>query len=337
MNCLFLINIVDWRSKTEMNLNLILLASGGIIAAGTAACFIGARTLFNRVIPRQGEVRVDISEMADGEKWEEYIKIIHAEKDKLLRRTSEHVTIKSRDDLTLHGDLFLAEKPTNRTAILCHGYTSCGMNDCSSMAEYFMEQGYNALIVDHRSHGKSGGEYIGFGILDRYDCLKWIDYIRKRLGDDSVIVLFGVSMGAATVLMASGLDDFPKNVKAIISDCAFTSPYDVFKHILKRDYHLPPSPIMDINERMCKKKAGYGFRDYSTLEAVKKASCPILFIHGKEDSFVPTYMTVKNYESCTGEKRMLLVDNAGHAAAQFEDIELYRRTVTEFLNDYLNV
>ena len=312
------------------------LMAGGLLTAGTAACFIGARTLFNRVIPRQDVLRVDISEMADAEKWEEYIKIIHGVKEKFLQRPSEHVTIQSRDGLTLHGDLFLSENPSKRTVILCHGYTSCGMNDCSTMAEYFMERGYNALIVDHRAHGKSEGQYVGFGILDRFDCLKWIKYVIGRLGDESEIVLYGVSMGASTVLMASGSDEFPTNVKAIISDCAFTSPYDVFKHILKRDYHLPPRPIMDINERMCREKAGYGFRDYSTLEAVKKAPCPILFIHGKEDKFVPTDMTLKNYEACTGEKRLLLVENAGHAASLYENKELYEDTVTEFLSAYLN-
>ena len=284
----------------KLNIGTAALAAGGILAAGTAACFIGARTLFDRVIPRQDQLRVDISEMADGEKWEEYIKLIHKVKEKFLKRPSEHVTIKSRDGLTLHGDLFAAEKPSKRTAILFHGYTSCGMNDCPTMAEYFMERGYNALIVDQRSHGKSEGRYIGFGILDRFDCLKWTEYIIGRFGEESEIVLYGV-----------------------------------FTHILKRDYHLPPHPIMDINERMCRRKAGYGFKDYSTLDAVKKAPCPILFIHGREDLFVPTEMSVRNYESCTGEKRLLLVDNAGHAASLYENKELYENTVTEFLNAYL--
>ena len=311
------------------------LAVGGGMAAGKASCVIGARTLFNRVIPRQDQLRVDISEMADGAKWEEYIKLIHKVKENFLPRPSEHVTIKSRDGLTLHGDLFLAEKPSKRTAIMFHGYTSCAMNDCPTMAEYFMERGFNTLLVDQRSHGKSEGSYIGFGILDRHDCLKWVEYIIERLGTESEIVLYGVSMGASTVLMASGLDAMPKNLKAVVADCAFTSPYDVFTHILKRDYHLPPHPIMDINERLCRRKAGYGFKDYSTIDAVKKAPCPILFIHGKEDLFVPTEMSIRNYESCTGPKKLLLVDNAGHAASLYENMELYENTVTEFLNEYL--
>lgn len=319
-----------------MTLALIVAAAGGLLAVGTSACLIGARVLFNRVIPRQKEVRVDISEMADGDKWEEYIKIIHRERDKLLQRKSEHVSVITHDGLTLHGDYFPSEKPSHRTAILVHGYTSCGMNDCPTMAEYFLERNWNALIVDQRSHGKSEGDYVGFGILDRFDCLKWIDYITEKSGGDEEIALYGVSMGASTVLMASGLDNFPKSVKAIIADCAFTSPYDVFKHILKRDYHLPPHPIMDINNRLCRKKAGYGFGDCSTLDAVKKGACPILFIHGKEDKFVPTYMSQQNYSACTGEKELLIVDNAGHAASMYENTELYMKSVTEFLDKYFD-
>lgn len=312
----------------------LLFATGAVAAAGGAACLIGARTLFNRVIPRQNEVRVDTSEMADAAKWDEYIAGIRAVREKFQTRPSEHVTIKSNDGLTLHGDLFLSTTPAKRTAIMFHGYTSCGINDCSNMAEYFMQRGYNTLIVDQRSHGKSEGEYIGFGILDRFDCVNWIKYITERLGEDSEIALYGVSMGASTVLMASGFDDFPKQVKAIVADCAFTSPYDVFVHILKRDYHLPPHPIMDINDKMCRDTAGYGFKDYSTLDAVRKAPCPYLFIHGKEDMFVPTEMSVRNYEACPGEKELLLVDNAGHAAALYENRELYYKTVNEFLDKY---
>lgn len=321
-----------------MNPALFAAVAGGVAAAGAAASVIGAYTLFNRVIPRQDELRVDVGEMADAEKWEEYIKIIHAEKDKLFKRPSEHVTIRSRDGLTLHGDLFPAETPSKRTAMLFHGYTSCGLNDCATMAEFFLERGFNALVVDQRSHGKSEGRFIGFGILDRFDCIKWIEYVNERLGKDGEpgeIVLYGVSMGASTVLMTSGLDELPKNVRAIIADCAFTSPYDVFTHILNRDYHLPPKPILAINERICRAKAGYGFRDCTTLQAVKRGTCPILFIHGKEDKFVPTVMSKQNYEACTGEKELLLVDNAGHAASLYENKPLYEKTVTDFLARHL--
>lgn len=316
-------------------MNYILPIAAGTAVVGAAACFFGANTLFRRVIPRQNECRVDLNEMADADKWKVYIEDIHKVKEKLLIRPSEHVTIKSRDGLTLHGDFFPSEKPSKRIAVLFHGYTSCGMNDCSNMAEYFMEHGYSALIVDQRSHGKSEGEYIGFGILDRFDCIKWLEYLNERFGNDTELVIYGVSMGGATVLMASGTEGFPDNVAAVISDCAYTSPYEVFKHVLRKDYHLPPHPIMDINEKMCRKTAGYGFKDYSTLTAVQKGRVPYLFIHGAEDKFVPTYMVYENYDACPGEKDILVVENAGHAASLYEDRALYENKVTEFLDRYL--
>ena len=313
------------------------LAVGCTAAAGAAASMIGAVVLFKRVIPRQDQVRVNLDEMADMQQWEEYKKIIHPNKEWYMEQNMEHITIKSRDDITLHADYLPAEAENsrNRVAICFHGYTSCGINDCSSMARFLHGLGFDCLIVDNRAHGKSEGDYVGFGILDRYDCLSWIKYINERFEGKKDILLFGVSMGASTVLMAAGLKDFPKNVKAIIADCAFTSPYEVFTHVLKKDYKLPEFPIMQINDMICRKKAGYGFKDYSTLEAVKNTSCPILFVHGKNDNFVPTVMSERNYAACNSPKELLIVDNAGHAASYYENKDLYESKVTEFLGKYM--
>lgn len=105
-------------------------------------------------------------------------------------------------------------------------------------------------------------------------------------------------MGGATVLMTAGCENLPDNVKAIVADCAFTSPDEIFSHVLKKDYKLPKFPIMKINEAICKARAGYGFTDYSTIDAMKHAPCPIMFIHGSDNKFVPTWMSEKNYEDC---------------------------------------
>ncbi len=311
--------------------------AGAAAAAGTIGAFAGAYTLFNRTIPRQDEVRVDISEMADMAKWEEYKIIIHQNKEWLLERKMEHITIRSRDGLVLHGDYIPADGEPDTIAIAFHGYTGEGISNCSSIASFFLKSGISCIIVDNRAHGKSEGKYVGFGILDRYDCLEWTKYAAERFGKDKKIILYGVSMGASTVLMAAGFPQLPENVKAVISDCAFTSPYDVFAHILKRDYHLPPFPIMNINDELCRKKAGYGFSDYSTLTAVKDTKIPILFIHGANDDFVPEWMSEKNYKACNSPKELLVVENAGHAASYYENVPLYEKTVSEFLGKYLNV
>lgn len=319
----------------KMRKSILGAAALGAVA-GAAACTAGALTLFNRVIPRQDGLRVDINEMADMEKWEEYKKIITPRKEWLLSQPLEHVTVKSLDGLTLHGDFLASEYPSSRLAILGHGYTSSGLSNCSAISKFFYGLGYNCLIVDHRAHGRSEGDYVGFGILDRYDWRIWIDSMEERLGSDVEIVLYGVSMGATIAVMTAGFPDLPASVKAVIADCAFTSPYDVFAHILKRDYHLPPFPIMNINEQLCRAKAGYGFKDYSTLEAVRSTSVPMLFIHGREDDFVPLWMSEKNYEACRSPKDILIVDNAAHGASYFENSGIYEQKVEEFLDMYVH-
>lgn len=310
----------------------------GAAALGTAvlgtACAAGAVTLFNKVIPRQDVLRVDLNEMADMDKWEEYRKIITPNKEWLLSQQLEHITIKARDGLTLHADFLPSEYQSNKLAICGHGYTSCGIKDCSSISVFFHKMGYNCLIVDHRAHGKSGGDYVGFGILDRFDMKAWIECMDRRFVGNAEIVLYGVSMGASIALMTAGFSDLSSSVRAVVADCAFTSPYDVFAHILKRDYHLPPFPIMNINDIMCRAKAGYGFKDYSTIDAVQSTGVPILFIHGRDDDFVPLWMTEENYRVCRSPKDILIVDNAAHAASYYESRETYEAKIRSFLEKY---
>ena len=307
---------------------------GGIAVLGTAGSLYGARKLYNMTIPRQDVTRVAAKEVGDADKWVGYIDFIHKNKDYLSARESEHITIKARDGITLHADLYAADGEARTLVICSHGYTSTGWDSCSSIGAYFMRKGYDCLIVDNRAHGKSEGDYVGFGILDRYDILKWIEYINDRFESKKQLMLYGVSMGGATVLMTAGLE-LPENVRAVIADCAFTSPYDVFAHILKRDYHMAEFPVMHINNMMCRKSAGYGFSDYSTLEAVKTTKLPIMFVHGVQDTFVPTRMSHENFDACTAPKELLIVENAGHAASYFENPTLYEQKLEEFLTKHV--
>lgn len=323
------------KCKRGVIMSKVLLGAALVAGGAFTACMAGAETLFNRTIPRQDTLRVDIGEMADMSKWEEYKKFIVPKREWLESKELEHVTITARDGVELHADYFPAESPSNKLVICNHGYTGRGMKDCASIAVFFHRIGYDCLLVDHRGHGNSGGDYIGFGILDRYDCQKWIEYIDRRFEKSKQIVLYGVSMGATTVIMTSAFADLSDSVKAVIADCAFTSPYDVFKHILKRDYHLPAFPIMNINDSLCRKKAGYGFSDYSTLDAVRETDVPILFIHGKEDNFVPLYMTKQNYEACRSEKEIMLVENAGHGASYYENPQAYEEKIENFTKKYI--
>lgn len=244
-----------------------------------------------------------------------------------------NITIKSFDNLNLNGYKILNNIPNNNWVITVHGYASKGIA-MSSYAKKFYDMGYNILIPDLRSHGKSEGTSIGMGWIDRLDILKWIDFILKD-DKDSKIILHGVSMGAATVSMVSG-ENLPTNVKAIIADCGYTSVWEQFSHKLKDMYSLHDFPIMNSCSFIARLKAGYSLKEASSLKQVSKSKTPILFIHGDKDDFVPYEMMDKLYTATPSPKEQLTIKNAGHAEASKIDPKLYWTTISNFIKIYLD-
>ena len=288
---------------------------------------------FQRTMIRQNAKTERTKEMS-GKDWDSYMPKIVKRKKWMLEQPHEDVYIQSDDGLRLHGTYFTGQEKSKRVVICFHGYTSEGVSGFIGLSNYYLPRGYEMLLVDQRAHGKSEGDYIGFGCLDRKDALQWIRYTQDRLGDDCQILLHGTSMGAATVLMTSGLE-LPSSVKGIISDCAFTSAWDVFTHVLKNTYHLPARPIMETADKMVKARAGYGLRECDAAEEVKKAKVPILFIHGDEDSFVPCWMCEKIYANCASQKEKLIVHGAGHCESHYMATEEVENKLTEFLDSVL--
>lgn len=301
------------------------LATAGAVIAGVTAYF------FNFAIVRKKKESTNTVNVDTGTAWETYIPKIREGKEWIASQPFEKVSITSFDGLTLHGMYLSAKEKSDKTIICVHGYKSMGQNDYACLSGYYHNRGFNVLLVDNRAHGESEGTYIGFGCLDRKDVLGWISFIEKRFPDQSSIYLHGISMGASTVLMTGGICTSNK-IKGIIADCGFTSAWDVFSHILKRDYHLPQFPLMYLTSLVCKKLAGYGFQDISTLKEVKKIRVPILYIHGEVDNFVPTHMSYDNYHATTGEKKILIIEGAGHGEAYYKDSKKYEEEVTNFIN-----
>lgn len=292
----------------------------GLAAAGAVGEYAIARYFFHRTVMRGNAKRERTQKMA-GTNWDAYIPGIRAGKEWLAAMPQEDLFITSGDGLKLHGTFFPCQG-SQRAVICFHGYTSEGLNDFSCIAKFYLEHGFSVLAVDERAHGKSEGTYIGFGCLDRHDAKLWIDYMVERLGDDSQIMLHGISMGAATVLMTTGLA-LPIQVKAAVSDCAFTSAWDVFSSVLKGMYHMPAFPVMQIADKMAKKEAGYGLDECNARIEVGKARVPILFIHGDADTFVPCSMVYELYDACRSPKELLVIKGASHAEAYYKDTKQY--------------
>lgn len=306
-----------------------VVAVGGIVIALLIIYALIALWAMNKAIKRRPDVPLEILEKDEKTAWFRFKDDIHQGIDWLSSMPHEVLSTLSHDGLTLYADLIEHEDP-RATIIMFHGYRSAGPNDFSCAAEFYYSLGFNLLIVDQRSHGRSQGKYIGFGALERYDCQKWSEVIYERYGKKLPIIITGISMGASTVLMASTLK-LPENIIAIIADCGFTSPSEIIGHVIKQTYHIPPRIILPAMSLWSKILAGYSFSEVSTCGILKSNEIPVLFIHGRADDFVPCHMTERAFESCAGEKEVIYVEGAGHGESYIFERERCQNTLKRFI------
>ncbi len=262
-------------------------------------------------------------------KYSKYIRIA----DTYLREhNATDVSIQSRDGLKLAGTWLAADNPKG-TIILAHGYRSCKLIEFSMVLEFYHNYGLNILLPDQRSHGKSEGKIITFGVKESDDITRWIDWHNTNYGEIPVI-LSGLSMGASTVLFLADAD-LPKNVKGIIADCGFTSPWEIISCVFKSITHLPPLPSLWVAEWCARVFGRFSLRQKDTRRILSHSRLPVLMVHGTEDSFVPCEMTRQGYAACTGEKQVLLVEGADHGLSFLVDGDRYKETVLAFLDKNL--
>ncbi|MBR3249604.1 MAG: alpha/beta fold hydrolase [Clostridia bacterium] len=253
---------------------------------------------------------------------------------KWLTDNSKDVYITSTNNgiLKLHAYEINDNEDSNVWVIVIHGYMSSG-SGMATFAHEFNKKGYNILVTDLRGHGNSQGDYIGMGWHDRLDIIDWINYIIKK-NQESQIIIYGISMGAATTMMTTG-EKLPSNVKLAIADCGYTSAWDEFSYQLKRKFKLPEFPVLYAANGSCKRHAKYSFKEASSVEQVKKSNTPTLFIHGDSDDFVPFNMLDTIYNSASCKKEKLVIKNADHGEAASVNPELYWSTIDKFINKYM--
>jgi len=240
-------------------------------------------------------------------------------------------TITSFDGLKLNARYYPCEDSHN-WLLGVHGYFS-SYAELNPAAKNAYDKGYHTLAVNLRGHSDSEGNDITMGWYDRLDVLKWIDKIID-MDPDANIVLYGISMGAATVMMVSG-ETLPPNVKCIVEDCGYTSIMDEFTYQMPRMYNLPTFPMLPLIAFLCRIKMGFNLHEGSAVNQVKKSKTPILFIHGDQDDFVPFSMVHELYEAASCPKRLYVVNGATHANSYFIDKENYWPTIWRFVDQYI--
>jgi hypothetical protein len=267
----------------------------------------------------------------------------HKIRYEIRKRNNRHLYDMDPEDLSLTDPFgnelkawFVPGREAKKFVICVHGYKCNGPDEFSHMLPFYNETlGYNYLLPDHAAHGRSSGKHIGFGSYESKNLLMWVDYLKQRFGDDISIVLHGISMGAATVMLANESDP-PEQVKAVIEDCGYTSAKAIMLNTLKNMIGFAPAFMYHSVNLVCRLFFGYNMNEADCLGRMKDASKPILFIHGTGDDFVPYPMGEQLFEACTVPKDHLWVEGAVHAYSYYDAKEAYEKKVTEFLEPYMN-
>lgn len=278
-------------------------------------------------VPRRKKKDTEEYSLPPGKIYEPYRDKMISWMKEVRSMSCEDVSIQSFDGLTLRGKYY-ETCPGAPIELMFPGYRGDAERDLCSGVQRCFALGRNALIVDQRAGGASDGHIITFGIKEHRDCLSWIDFVIEHYGKDVKIILTGISMGAATVIMAAG-KPLPKNIIGVLADCGYTSPKNIIKKVIHQ-IKLPANLLYPFVKLAAKLFGGFNLEEFSPIEAIKKCSVPIILFHGEADDYVPCEMSQSNYDACFGTKRLVTVPNAGHGLSYLVAPENYLSALKEF-------
>lgn len=250
-----------------------------------------------------------------------------------MQQDMQDCYMQSKDGLILHA-YYLPAKNPKRFVLLSHGYKGSGFGDFAYTAKFMHENNCNLLFIDQRCCGASQGEYITFGAWEQYDVQGWAYYIAKRNKNKLPIYLYGESMGAAAVLMASG-HKLPSEVRGLVADCGFRSMKGQVKDMAADWFHLHWIGLMLFRlDLFCRALAGFRMKDADTTKALEINKRPVLFFHGEEDTYVNYKNSIYNYSVCQASKELIIIPEARHLCSAYEKPELYREKLLGFFGKY---
>lgn len=305
---------------------LALLFLMGMLFYFSARLLLSAA--FNRSAPNLFKKKGALSRIT---KSDDFVSLLSDKSNFLRERNTEKVEIIGYCGVRLAGHILHSTSP-RRLVIAVHGWRGSWCRDFGIISEFWLSTDTTVLYVEQRGQQGSGGDSITFGLCERFDIKEWVSWAEKRF-PDIPIYLCGVSMGASSVLMSSSLG-LPHRVHGIIADSGFTSPVEIWRHVIGRKLHLPYALYSRAADRECVKRTGQSADSCSTLTALSHCSIPVLFIHGEEDSFVPIEMTYRNYYACPSPKRLFVVPGANHCMSYYVDPAGYEKEMVSFWEKY---
>ncbi len=301
-----------------------------LLAIGIAAYICYRRMLYSppRRMPGEGEYDIPSGDIYEvfREDMIEWTKMIRAYPYK-------EYAITSFDGLTLRGKFFEC-RPGAPIELMFHGYKGNAERDLSGGVERCFKLGHSALLIDHRGSGFSDGHTITFGILEVRDCFDWIDFAVREFGEDARLILTGMSMGAATVMMASQGRNrngvLPPQVKYILADCGYSSAKEIISKVMG-EMGLPPTLLYPCAKVGARLFGHFDLDETSPMEAVVRARVPMVFAHGDADDFVPYDMSARLHAACaSAHKKLITIPGAGHGLAYPVGREDYVEALAEF-------
>lgn len=312
-----------------MNILWILL---GVVAFITIAVLVIAYICFRIAfyVPNHDSETDNTTSFPNDEVYGPYLEQLKKWEKKTSETPHEEFSITSFDGLTLYGNYYECQKDAP-IELMFHGYRGSAKRDLCGGVQRCFSLGRNALIVDQRCSQKSEGNVITFGINEHKDCLRWIDFMINHFGSDVRIILTGISMGAATVLMATG-KSLPKNVIGVLADCGYNSPKDIIKKVIKQ-MGLPVSLSYFFVKLGARIYGHFDLEETSPEVALKNCTVPVIFFHGESDDFVPCEMSRINYDACVSKKRLVTVPGADHGLSFPKDPETYLKLAGEFFEE----
>lgn len=313
-----------------------LMGSGAVVAGAAALktyTHAASRYMVRLAMDRKGPRAVERQRLAVSGRQALPAMFQHLEKARrqLEEAGCRQVELESHDGLRLVGHWYPAAQ-TKRILIAMHGWRSQWSRDFGVIAPFWHQQGCSVLFAEQRGQGRSDGQYMGFGMLERFDCQRWANWAAQQI-PQAPIYLVGISMGAATVLMSADLA-LPRQVQGIMADCGFTSAQAIWKHVAERNLHLHYGLYASAANGLCRKKIQMGAQAHSTLKSLARSQLPVLLVHGTDDSFVPVEMTYANYKACAGPKHLLIVPGADHGMSYFMDKAGYETAMKAFWARY---